>query len=84
MRRLWALTWHLPLDSATWHEQGFTQLEELVATHAEITDLWGRNLASVLGAKQSSIPKPVRIRRPQDRPKVVSIAEFAQMTQERG
>ena len=56
----------LPEDAAVWRQdrRGWTQADELAASQIEITDLWGRILAVVLGAKPGKLPKPPTIDHP--------------------
>jgi hypothetical protein len=54
----------LPPDSATWRGDVWSQGEELLATIAEVVDLWGLRFAGLQGVKPGKMPDAIKIPRP--------------------
>lgn len=65
LRRLNALIAGLPPDSATWREDAWPPLLELIALQIERSDAWFRALLSALtGQKRYRVPGELQIERP--------------------
>lgn len=64
-RRLWVLVNGLPPESAVWRVDGqqWTNLHELLALNAEVTDWWGRFNAQLKSTKRLKT-KPLHVPRP--------------------